>query len=233
MADQNLQAYVEERSAHLGLSRTEVCRRAGISRQTLLTITAADARLPTLNTVISLARVLQVHPIRLLQIICDAHVPPSMRGRGVAMQGDLSAFVRDVTFADGEVVMPGQRFVKTWKMQNVGQVVWQDRSLQCMDEDLVVHSRSGESLVLASSLRPTNNRIEVPTTHPGETVLLSAEFTAPMAPGTVMSYWKSFHADGSLCFPDARGLWVKVLVMSLTPARADEHDRALKSGSAS
>lgn len=221
---ETLENYVRSRANALGLSQTELCRQAGISRQTLHTLntlTTEKQKLPTLQTLLALAKALQVHPIRLLHLLCDDHpelITPPRRQRP---RGDQSAFVRDVTYPDGDLVLPGQRFTKTWELQNVGQVVWVDRHLQCMDEDIVVYMRSGEQLHLAQSLVPAVPRIPVPTTPPGQTVQLSVEFMAPSMPCTVMSYWKSVFADGTPCISTGSGVWVKVVVTSLATAASE------------
>lgn len=208
---ETLGSYVRIRAKELNLSVTEVCRLAGLSRQTIYSLDAASDKLPTLPTIIVLSDVLRVHPLRLLHLVFD-----NLPGRHPVPQrrhpGDQSAFVRDVNFSDGELVLPGQTFTKTWELQNVGKVPWENRFLQCMDEDVVVTTRCGEVMQIAQNLRPTALRVSVPYTEPGQLVQVSAEFTTPQAPGTVLSYWKSVFSDGVQCFPTARGLWVKVRV---------------------
>lgn len=213
-----LDAYLAERMRSLEISQSELCRRAGISRQTLHTLNSMPHKLPSLPTVMAIAGALQVHPIRLLQIICDQQASSPNGTQARQLRGDRSAFVRDVSFPDGQLVLPGQRFVKTWELQNVGYMAWQGRLLRCMDEEVVVYSRSGEILRLAQPLQPAVLQVPVPDTQPGKTVQLSVEFTAPNSPGTVLSYWKMVFADGALCYPAARGVWVKVLVTALAAA---------------
>ncbi len=226
---ETLDSYVRGRAKALGLTQTELCRQARISRQTLHSLSGEHQQLPTLQTLLALAKALQVHPLRLLQLLCDDHPELVAAPRHHRPRGDQSAFVRDVTYPDGELVLPGQHFVKTWEVQNVGQVVWEDRYLQCMDDEIVVYTRSGEQLLLAQSLKPKVSRIAVPTTPPGQSVQLSVAFTAPALPCTVMSYWKSFFADGTPCLPQASGLWVKVVVTSLAASSSafDRHEKNL------
>ena len=216
-----LEAYLAERMQSLEISQSELCRRARISRQTLHTLNSTPGKLPSLPTVMAIAGALQVHPIRLLQIICDQQVSSPNGTQARQRRGDRSAFVRDVSFPDGQLVLPGQRFVKTWELQNVGYMAWQGRLLRCMDEEVVVYSRAGEILRLAQPLQPAVLQVPVPTTQPGETVQVSVEFTAPNSPGTVLSYWKMVFADGALCYPAARGVWVKVLVTMLAAAGSE------------
>jgi transcriptional regulator with XRE-family HTH domain len=221
-----LKPFVEQRAQALGLTLSELCRRADISRQTLYSLLHDTQRLPTLDTVMAVAQALQVIPLRLLQLLCEQHAKtrPRSQRRVRVLRGDQSAFVRDVTYPDGELVLPGQRFLKVWELQNVGEVPWDNRWLRCVDEELVVYSRSGELLRLAQNLTPSVQAIRVPRTLPGQTVQLCVEFTAPLHPGTVMSYWRSTHDDGQLCFPSSRGMWVKVQVSQLAAAGSHEAD---------
>jgi hypothetical protein len=211
---ETLDGYIRKRCVVLGISRSDLSRLTGLSRQTLHSLADVPRTMPTLPTLISLADTLKVHPVRLVHLVFDDGVlPAQMQGR--QRRNDNSVFVADVTFEDGALVVPNQRFTKTWELQNVGKVAWVGRYLQCMDEDVVVYTRSGEVLSLAHNLQPAHTRVPVPDTRPGELVRVSVDFTAPDPPGTVLSYWKSTFADGSLCFPQSRGLWVKVRVTSM------------------
>jgi lambda repressor-like predicted transcriptional regulator len=210
-----LDAYIRQRCRERGFSLTALCREAGISRQTLYDLALNHGKLPTLPTVVAVAGVLGVHPMRLLQLIFDAAPVARDHHTGAQRPGDRSAFVRDVNYADGELVLPGQRFVKTWEVQNVGSVPWAGRSLVCQDETLTVLLATGDQMELAPNLLPDASRVAVPETAPGALVQISMGFTAPSAPATVLSYWKLVNADGSFSFPGARGVWVKVRVTSL------------------
>lgn len=217
---ENLDTYIRQRVQALDISLSELCREAGVSRQTLYDLADIPRKLPTLATLIQLARVLGVHPLRLLNLVFDSEpgLVAALAAPARKLRSDQSAFVRDVTFPDDTLVFPGQRFVKTWEVQNVGKVAWENRFLQCVDEEIVVYARSGEKLMIAGSLKPQVQRISVPLTKPGDAALLSVSFVAAALPGTVMSYWKSVFEDGRLCFPKASGLWCKVRVSSLTMA---------------
>jgi transcriptional regulator with XRE-family HTH domain len=217
---ETLESCIRTRAQALGISSSEMCRRAKLSRQTLHNLTSGNSgKLPSLQTIVALARVLHIHPMRLLQLVFDEH-PSSAATRlhDPCRSADQSAFVRDVSFADGDLVLPGQRFTKIWELQNVGSATWQDRFMQCQDEDLVVLTRDGRVVPVTENLRPNASLVAVPPTEPGQTVQISIEFTAPQIPGTFMSYWKSVFADGTLCFPQAQGLSVKVRVSTLATA---------------
>lgn len=215
--------YIRQRAQNLGLSLVELCRRAGISRQSLYLLEqgGGPARLPSLKLVVSLANALRVHPLKLLQLVLDAS-PAAIKVKD-APTVDRSAFVADVTLPDGVWVAPGQRVLKVWALQNAGRVAWEGRQLLCQDEEVVVYARSGQELLLAPPLMPDSPCISVPFTAPGETVELQMWFTAPDAPATVLSYWKMAFADGTPCFPDNRGVWVRLTVVE--PVAAAQCDR--------
>lgn len=210
---ESLNSYIQNRANELGLSLSEVCRQAGISRQTLYSLNQVPYKLPALQTVVGLATVLAVHPLRLLQLVFD-ELPMAQHVKQRHKRGDESVFIQE-TIPDGTLVLYGERFTKTWELQNVGRVPWENRYLQCMDEELVVYARTGEMLRIAESLTPAVKRIPVPYTAPGATVTLSVEFIAPAMPGACISYWKTVFEDGSICFPNARGLTVNVRVSTM------------------
>jgi transcriptional regulator with XRE-family HTH domain len=217
---ETIDSYIRNRAKALGMSVTELCGRGKISRQSFYSLAEVPNKLPDLKTIISLAEVLQIHPLRLLHLVFDkVSLHHSVRPPA---RGDRSAFVADITFPDGALVLPNQTFTKTWEIHNVGKVAWENRFLQCMDEEIVVTTRTGEVLELAHNLIPSAQRVAVPYTKAGDSVRVSVDFTAPKQPMTVLSYWKSVFEDGSLCFPKATGLWCKVRVTALATAAAED-----------
>lgn len=217
--NETLDSYIRHRAKAADLNMSELCRRAKISRQTFYDLADVPRKLPTLQTVISLADVLEVHPLRLLHLVFDK-VPIHPVAQH-PIRSDRSAFVADVTFPDGALVLPRKKFTKVWEVQNVGKVAWENRFLQCVDEDLIVYARTGEVMNLANRLIPHATRIAVPPTQPGETVKIQVNFTAPATPGTVISYWKSVFEDGTFCFPKAIGLSCKVRVSTLASSATE------------
>ncbi len=211
--DGRLDVFVRQRSAQLGLSLTELCRRAGISRQTLYELERLPHKLPSLTTVIALAQVLDVHPMRLLQFVFEL-VPMKATHRR-ARAGDRSAFVADITCPDGTVVGPGQRFEKIWSLQNVGTVPWVGRALQCRDDEVAIYDTVGAKVLVSPGLRPDQRTVALPDVAPGDTVDVAVWFTAPSQPCSAISYWKLVDADGELCFPASAGLWAQVRVVAL------------------
>lgn len=210
--------YLLQRSRTLGLSMAEVARRAGLSRQTISAISRTDSRLPTLETLVKLAEVLRVHPLRLIHLVFEDYKLPTPVQRQFRERGDLSVFVADVTIPDGMAVTAGAAFTKVWDLQNVGTVPWTRRFLKCMDDEIVTTSLSGRQVLISPRLSPALTMIPIPETAPGETVRLAVDFVAPQLPCSCVSYWKSVFADGTLCFPDSAGLTCQVRVVSMRPA---------------
>ncbi len=224
---ESLDSYIRNRANALGLKLTEMCKLAKISRQSFYALNEMPEKLPDLKTIIRLADVLQVHPLRLLHLVFDK--VPINKAAKRPMRGDESAFIADVTYPDGTLVLPKQTFTKVWELQNVGKVAWENRFLQCMDDEIVVTTRTGEVLELGENLRPHSTKVPVPFTAAGDTVKISVRFTATKQPMTVLSYWKLVFEDGSLCFPTGVGVWCKVRVTTLVTSASDVEKTELSS----
>jgi transcriptional regulator with XRE-family HTH domain len=208
----NLSTYIRRRAKELDLTITEVCKRARISRQTLYSLQSDVERLPALDTIVVIAEVLKTHPLQLLNLLFETrNAPPPPRPQQ-PIKGDSTSFLQDVTYPDGELVKPNEWLTKTWELTNTGTVVWKNRHLLCMDEDIAVFTRLGESIKVGESLRPLSNRVAIPETKPGQSVQVSVKLLTPSQPGTVLSYWKAVFDDGSFCFPALAGVWCKVRV---------------------
>jgi hypothetical protein len=93
-----------------------------------------------------------------------------------------AAFVSDVTVPDDTVLEPGQQFVKTWRLQNIGSCTW--------DANYSVVYAGGDNLGA-----PPQQSIGA-TVAPGQTVDLSLPMTAPQSTGSYTSYYKLRSGDG-------------------------------------
>lgn len=208
-----LLTYIRQRCRDTGMSISKLCETAGIRRQTLYALEQNPDKLPEIRTLLALAQSLQIHPSQLLRLVYH-NMPMTLQTQKKTKHLDGSAFIRDVSYPDGSLVATGERFTKTWELQNVGETVWEDRYLQCEDEQSGQYHYRGQPLYIGEGLAPLSHRIAIPHTLPGEQVQLSVDFIAPATPATVVSYWKAYHADGRQCFPNCTGLWVKVQVIS-------------------
>jgi transcriptional regulator with XRE-family HTH domain len=210
----NLSAYIRRRAKALDLTLTEVCKRAKISRQTLYSLQSDVDRLPALETIIVIAQVLKIHPLQLLNLFFETRHDPMAPKLSQAIKGDKTSFVQDVSYPDGDIVAPKEWLIKTWELKNTGTVPWKNRQLICIDDEIAVFTRLGESLKIGESLTPQSSKVAIPDALPGDTVRVSVKLLTPSQPGTVFSYWKAVFHDGSYCFPTLPGVWCKVRVMA-------------------
>jgi hypothetical protein len=112
-------------------------------------------------------------------------------------------FVRDVTIPDGTEIDGGASFVKTWRLQNLGNCQW------TTNYNLI--------FVRGESFRaPT--RVGLPkTVEPGEQVEISLLMEAPTYPGNYVGYYLLSDGRGRTfgTGPDADSpLWVDIIVRS-------------------
>ncbi len=90
------------------------------------------------------------------------------------------SFLDDVTYGDGTVVEPGQKFLKEWEVINYSTCNW--------DEKYHLFFISGDQMGAPDYL-------EVPHIPIGSRGKISVELTAPDKPGEYRSEWKLFGAD--------------------------------------
>jgi transcriptional regulator with XRE-family HTH domain len=208
--------YLEDRIKQLNISFAEAARRAGISRQTLYDL-RDNAEKSQMLTLIKVANALEVHPFVLFRLIFDKLISKDFASSSAIHSRDATGFIADVTIPDGMVVFANAVFSKTWRIQNIGAVEWRDRELICMDEpiEFIHHASEFAAPKTQRGLLPTQTRIPIPLTLPGEQVDLTVEFTAPDYPGTIMSYWKMVDEKGRLTFPELEGVSCVVKVITI------------------
>lgn len=109
----------------------------------------------------------------------------------------------DVNVPDNTTVSPGQEFVKTWKIKNIGSCTWGE----------------GYEMVFSYSSSPNDdplNGVAQPLTaaiSPQQEVDVSVQFTAPDLPGTYFSVWTMQNSKGiPFLGNDNRALYVQILV---------------------
>ena len=121
-------------------------------------------------------------------LICDQAAP----GRPI-----------DITVPDESVFRPGDVFIKTWRLVNIGNCTW--------TENYAIVWFSGEPLGSARI-----QFLDSPV-RPGESVDLSIELTAPSQTGTYQSNWKLRNTAGELFGLGPQGdapIWVRIHVSS-------------------
>ncbi len=97
---------------------------------------------------------------------------------------DQGKFVEDVTIPDGTQVLPGQEFIKTWRLQNTGTCTWNSQySIVFVDGDQMGGTTP---LPLSGSVAPN------------ATVDLSVSLKAPGTVGSYRGDWKLKNASGTV-----------------------------------
>jgi len=105
----------------------------------------------------------------------------------------------DVNIPDNTVMSPGQDFIKTWKIKNIGSCTW-DAGYK------LVFSYGNKEL--KGDPQPLSAAIG-----PGQEVDVSVQFKAPDLPGTYTSYWTLQNTKG-VAFQgnDNKVLYVQIVV---------------------
>jgi hypothetical protein len=98
---------------------------------------------------------------------------------------NLAGFVTDVTIPDNTVLTPGQTFLKTWRLRNIGTCTWTSGYR-------VVYDR-GDNLGISSGY---SQQLTTGTIPSGQTVDISVNMTAPSAIGTYRSDWSLRDPNG-------------------------------------
>ncbi|MFW5329482.1 NBR1-Ig-like domain-containing protein [Hydrogenophaga sp. ZJX-1] len=121
---------------------------------------------------------------------------PSARA-GRAGLGD-----RRVTVPDHTVFLPGERFTRTWVLQNPGRVPWNAPAWRRPTANLMSLRNALGQLqpLLDSHLDSLGRSVMVPITRPGQLVALSVEFSALLENCSVASIWRLEDAQGRPCF---------------------------------
>lgn len=216
MSAHPLRQIIAKRCAQLGINQTQLAERAGLTRAYLFRLCSGHTANPGILTLQRLATALEL-PAPVVYRAFEPSVrsaAPAMEHEGLPEsaggcgQADVWRFLADVTIPDHSVVLPGERFIKTWAVQNVGTVPWSGRSLLRVDEELAVYPRHPLSSARAPwlpaiqdiHLASLGTRIEIPPTQPGEVVELSVEFAAPSEACSVASIWRPANAHGQALY---------------------------------
>jgi Ig-like domain from next to BRCA1 gene/3-keto-disaccharide hydrolase len=95
---------------------------------------------------------------------------------------DLAKFVDDVTVPDDSEMLPGQEFIKTWRLQNIGTCTWTNQySVVFVDGDQM----SGTSPLPLTTSVAANGTVDV-----------SVTLRAPGTTGTYRGDWKLKNSSG-------------------------------------
>lgn len=97
---------------------------------------------------------------------------------------DAAAFIKDVAIPDGTTLGRGEDFTKIWRLKNVGTCTW--------TPSYALTFVSGDRMGAPTSLALAGN------VHPGQSVDLAVNMTAPDRDGHYRGYWKLRNPAGVL-----------------------------------
>ncbi len=126
---------------------------------------------------------------------------PTFAPTAVPAPCNLGYLVGDVTIPDGTILNPGDSFIKTWRLENVGACTW----------------TSSYSLVFTNGdLMSAPSVVQLPgNVAPGQTIDLSISMVAPLSAGTYQGYWMLRDPNGNLFGVGSYGsqnFWVQIVV---------------------
>lgn len=211
--------FFRTRCVQLGISLTELSGRAGLTRMHLHRLMTGQVNDPGIRTLQRLALALRLPPIsvyRLFTTEVSSNNEYSQRHANKWNSEDAVMFAGDITIPDYSVVLPGERFTKTWAIQNVGTTTWPERLLVRQDQELLVAKRMdmGQLVpVMDTHLASLGRALVVPPTPPAQVIELSMEFVAPRENCTVASIWRLEDEQGRAVYRDAFFLQVMVTVV--------------------
>lgn len=211
---------VHRRARDLGLSLVQVADKASVSRSCLYKLFDGQTHDPSIQTLYRLAAAIDVAPMALFRLFAKRDVTRDAVGQAVvratADPSDAIQFCGDATVPDHALVVPGERFTKTWTVQNVGSERWVDRILERVDDQYVVARRASNgslSAVLDTHLMSLGHAIRISEVMPGHSVNVSMEFVAPQENCSVASIWRFVNINGRPIYPTNFFLQVMVTVV--------------------
>jgi hypothetical protein len=114
---------------------------------------------------------------------------------------DKAAFVSE-NYPDNSILKPGEAFIKTWEIKNIGASPWTTNY-----HLVLIASPEGNTLGSVPQISFSHQ------TSPGETMLLSAPLVAPQTEGIYVAYYSIINEAGEVVAVDGSNLlWVKIKV---------------------
>ena len=122
---------------------------------------------------------------------------PSPTAPATSKCTDAAILVEDVNYPDNTTVPAGEKFIKTWKLQNTGKCTWTGYTIAFV---------SGDRLS-APDTAP------VPETEAGNPVNVSIDLVAPTVDGTYLGNFELHNAEGQTIPIGVEAVfWVKIIV---------------------
>ena len=120
---------------------------------------------------------------------------------------DSAVFVEDVTYPDNTRLTAGEKFTKTWKLQNTGNCKWTGYTVAFV---------SGDKMEAPDS-------VPVPETEAGKTVEVSIDLVAPSDDGAYTANFELRDAEGkSIPLGTEPTFWAKIVVGEEIPSASEQ-----------
>jgi uncharacterized protein YkwD len=120
---------------------------------------------------------------------------------------DSAVFVEDVTVPDNTRLEAGEKFTKTWKLQNTGSCTWTDYTIAFV---------SGDQM-------DAPDTISVPETEVSSTVEVSIDLVAPSEDGAYTGNFELRNAEGEVVpLGTEPTFWVKIVVGEEMPSASEQ-----------
>ena len=190
MSKMSLATHLRDRVIEMGVSNSEIAKRAHISRQTWYKLLNADIEEARLSTLMRVASALDTHIVDLLKFYYADHCFSHASKKTEHTVKFSSGFVADITYPMNSNVLVGETFTKTWRVANIGRKNWENLRLNCLDDQT--------EEITPYLLQPTSKEVLIPDTKSGEVVNVSVTFKAPLTAGTVISEWEPMRDGQSL-----------------------------------
>lgn len=217
---ESLGQMVRRRARQLGLPLSSIAERTDITRAYLHRLLAGQTPNPGVRTLQKLAHAVHLPPIAVFRLFAEEAAPSARTARrheSLLDPEDGLIFVGDITVPDHSLMSPGERFVKTWAIQNAGHRPWVGRRLVRLDQEVVVARRAASGVLIPliqGHMECLDQAIEVPATLPGQVVELSVEMRAPEGSATIASAWRMEDALARPCFDHQCCLYCVITVVA-------------------
>jgi uncharacterized protein YkwD len=120
---------------------------------------------------------------------------------------DSAVFVEDVTVPDNTRLEAGEKFTKTWKLQNTGSCIWTDYTIAFV---------SGDKM-------DASDEVPVPETEVSSPVEVSVDLVAPTEDGAYTANFELRNAEGEVIpLGTEPTFWVKIVVGDEMPSASEQ-----------
>lgn len=192
MSADDLAIFLRRKMGEQRSNNTDMVKQINISRRTWYRLLSADIEEAKLSTLIKLANALDVSTTQLVHIY--------FKDSATGARPDHKKFMLHTNIPSNSLVKADQRFTKTWEIKNNSNGHWQDITLRCIDDTLLIQSiDKSDKMQPVPTLTPEHRQVSIPDIRAGEVATISVNFRAPKQLGAIISHWCFYKQDELLC----------------------------------